>query len=114
MMLNRWIASLLTLLTLWVLLNGVDDLIVAIASLFSYIQRRFSSDPRHRSPSEAELDAVPPRRMAVFVALWNEHRVIQRMLDNNITGLRYPHCDFFLGVYPNDAPTIASVREAMK
>ena len=50
--------------------------------------------------------------MAIFVALWQEHRVIQKMLENNVTGLRYPHVDFFIGAYPNDAPTLAAIRQS--
>jgi bacteriophage N4 adsorption protein B len=110
--LDHWIASLLAPLAFWVFLNGLDDVIVDIAAVFTYVQRKFSHHPNHRTPSEEELDAVPPRPMAVFVALWRESKVIQKMIDNNITRLRYPNCDFFVGVYPNDAPTIAAVREA--
>lgn len=112
-MLDHWIASLLAPLAFWVLLNGIDDLIVDIAGLVSCIRQKFSTDPRNRTPSEEELDAAPARTMAVFVALWNEHRVIQKMIDNNVAKLHYPHFDFFVGVYPNDAPTLAAVREAM-
>jgi len=112
--LDHWIASLLAPLAFWVFFNSVDDLIIDIAAVFTYLQRKFSRHPNHRTPSEDELDAVPPRPMAVFVALWRESKVIQKMIDNNITRLRYPNCDFFVGVYPNDAPTIAAVREAAK
>ncbi len=52
--------------------------------------------------------------MAVFVALWKEHRVIRKMIENNVTKVRYPCVDFFVGAYPNDAPTVAAIREAMK
>jgi adsorption protein B len=52
--------------------------------------------------------------MAIFVALWKEHRVIESMLERNARGIRYRQVDFFVGAYPNDAPTIAAVREAMK
>ena len=104
--LDHWIAILLAPLAIWVFFNGIDDLLMAIAGLCSALQHRFSAHPRHRIPSDAEIDAVPARRMAVFVALWREHRVIQKMIDNNVTRLRYPYCDFFVGVYPNDAPTI--------
>ena len=52
--------------------------------------------------------------MAIFVAAWREHRVIQSMLDHNVTRLRYPRFDFFVGAYPNDGQTLAAVREAMK
>ncbi len=114
MTLDHWIAGLLIPLAFWVLLNSFDDLIIDIAAMISCIQRRFSADLNHRTPSEEQLDQVPPSAMAIFVALWHEHKVIQRMIDNNITKLRYPRCDFFVGVYPNDGLTIAAVREAAK
>jgi adsorption protein B len=114
MILDHWIACLLVPLACWVVLNGIDDLFIAVAALLSHIHRLLSSDPRCRTPSEEDLDAAPPRRVAVFVALWQEHRVIQKMIDNNVARLRYSNCDFFVGVYPNDAPTIAAVREVMK
>lgn len=113
-MLDRWIADLLAPLAYWILINGIDDLFIAIAAGVSHVQRLLSSDPILRPPSEEEIDAVPSRRMAIFVALWREHRVIQKMIDNNVTRIRYPACDFFVGAYPNDAPTLAAVREAMK
>jgi adsorption protein B len=106
---DRWVAGLLIPLALWVLLNGFDDLLIDFAAIAAAMGSRKNS-----APSEAELDAIPPRRMAIFVALWHEHRVIQKMLDNNARALRYENYDFFIGAYPNDAPTIAAVREAMK
>ncbi len=114
MPLDHWIAQLLAPLAFWVLLNGLDDLVIDIAALWSAVRRHFSRDPRERSPTAAELDAVPPRRMAIFVALWKEHRVIQKMIDNNVMRLRYPLVDFFVGVYPNDGPTIAAVEQVVK
>jgi adsorption protein B len=85
-----------------------------LAAVAGYIRQTFSSRPDRRIPTEEQLDAVPPRRMAIFVALWKEHAVIQKMIDNNAGRLRYPRFDFFLGVYPNDALTLAAAREAMK
>ncbi len=35
--------------------------------------------------------------------------------DNNVKArLRYPRVDFFVGAYPNDGPTLAAIREAVK
>jgi adsorption protein B len=113
-MADHWVAILLAPLAFWVLLNGIDDVFIDIAALCSYIHRRNSKDPDERTPTEQELDAVPPRLMAIFVALWKEHKVIQQMVDNNVTRLRYPRFEFFIGVYPNDSLTIAAVEETMK
>jgi adsorption protein B len=113
-MTDHWVAGLLAPLAFWLFLNGIDDLLIDIAWLFSYIGRNLSTRPQHRTPTEGELDSVPPRLMAVYVALWKEHKVIQRMIDNNITKLKYRRFEFFVGVYPNDSLTIAAVKEAMK
>jgi adsorption protein B len=113
MHLDRWIAELLLPLALWVLINGLDDLVIDVAALCGYLRQSLSRDPNQAIPSEEQLDAVQPRLMAVFVALWKEHRVIRKMLGNNVTKLRYQRVEFFIGAYPNDAPTLAAIREAM-
>lgn len=111
---DHWVALLLTPLAFWIVLSGLDDCVVDVAAAVAWFRHFYSRDPREKLPSEAELDAAPPRRMAVFVAVWREHRVIQRMLDNNVTRLKYPLVDFFVGAYPNDGPTATAIREAMK
>lgn len=114
MRMDHWVASLLVPLALWVLLNGIDDLVVDFAAIWGYIRQHFATDPNGSIPTEEQLDAAPPLLMAVFVALWKEHRVIQKMIENNVTKLRYQRFEFFIGAYPNDAPTLAAIREAMK
>ncbi len=106
---DHWIALLLTPLAVWVVLSGLDDCIIDAAAAYAWFRHLF----REPAPTARELLAAPPRRMAIFVALWKEHRVIQSMLDNNATRLRYSNYDFFVGAYPNDAPTLAAVRAAV-
>src|SRR4051794_22994429 len=97
---DHWVAGLLLPLAIWVLISGVDDLLVDCAASLAYLARRSGRrDGEECEPGEAELDAAPKLRMAIFVALWQEHRVIQKMLDNNVQTLRYPLVDFFVGVY---------------
>ena len=105
-MIDHWVASLLVPLAFWVLINGLDDLFIDVAGLIAYFRRQV--------PTEEDLDSVPQRRMAIFVALWREHSVIQRMIDNNITRLNYGPVDFFVGAYPNDRLTVEAIQEAMK
>src|SRR3954467_1417933 len=114
MQLDHWVAALLVPLAVWVLINGIDDLIIDLAAIAGYIRQARSSVPRHRVPDDAELDGAEPRLMAIFVALWKEHRVIQKMIENNVTKLQYPRFQFFVGAYPNDAPTLAAISEAIK
>jgi len=106
MNLDHWVAALLVPLAFWVLLNGIDDLVIDVAAVLGYFL-----EPR--APTEGELDNAPARNMAIFVAAWKEHRVIRRMIENNATRLRYSRVSFFIGVYPNDSATLAAAKEAV-
>jgi adsorption protein B len=63
-------------------------------------------------PADSDLDKVPERRIGILVPLWREHTVIGRMLEHNLSVLRYSNYDVFVGVYPNDELTIRAVRDA--
>ena len=108
---DRWIATLMAPLAIWVILNGLDDLFIALAAAYAWVRFRFTSLKQQRSPTEKELDAVPQRRMALFVCLWHEHGVIRDMVEHNIRSIRYQNYDFFIGVYPNDTRTVAAATE---
>src|SRR5277367_590445 len=101
MAIDRWAAAILALLVCWILINGIDDLIIEIAWLFL---------PRVKAgiPTVAQAQ----RRMAIFVPVWHEHRVIERMVAQNVGSLKYSNYDIFIGAYPNDAPTRAAIAEA--
>ena len=103
--LDRWFLVILAPMALWILISGIDDLFITAVFLFS---RR----PRFRWPSPEELDGCPERRIAILVPLWKEHGVIGQMLERNLAGLRYRNYDLFVGVYPNDEPTVRAVEEA--
>ena len=78
-------------LVLWILISGLDDLFITLAFLCT----------RRRSfpwPSDADLDAVPERRIAILLPLWREHRVIGQMLERNLAAIRYSAYDIFAGV----------------
>lgn len=116
---DHWIALLLTPLAFWVVLSGLDDCVIAVAAAVAWIRIVLSRGVRAQdsdwiTPADEDLAAAPVRHIAVFVAAWKEHRVIQSMLDNNVARLRYAQFDFFVGAYPNDGRTLAAVREAMK
>lgn len=101
MAIDRWVAAMLAPLVCWILLNGIDDLIIEIAWLF--LKKPEPPQPRPGDP-----------RIAIFVPLWNEHRVIERMVAQNISSIEYSNYDIFIGAYPNDAPTLAAIAEARK
>ncbi|MBS1855862.1 MAG: glycosyl transferase family protein [Acidobacteria bacterium] len=87
----------------WILISGIDDLFITLVALLP--RRRFPF------PSPERLRATPERRIAIFVPLWREHAVISRMLARNLEAIRYRNYDIFVGVYPNDVPTLHAVQE---
>ena len=111
---DQWVAVCLVPLACWVLLNGLDDLVLDVACACSWLAARISKQAQFHRPTESELDSLVQKRIAVFVPLWKEHRVIQKMVEHNIAANRYRNWDIFIGAYPNDAPTLAAVREARK
>src|SRR5215472_12416254 len=111
---DHWILSIMAPLALWVVLNGLDDLFVALAAVYAWLRFQRGDHPAGRLPSDKELDAVPQRRMAIFICLWQEHRVVREMAENSVRNIRYREYDIFLGVYPNDAPTIAAAKEVCR
>jgi adsorption protein B len=104
---DHYVALCLAPLAIWILVSGLDDLWIALALVFT--GRR-----RLRPPTEAELDGVAERRIAIFVPLWHEHRVIGQMLATNLAGIRYSNYQFFVGVYPNDPATVRAVAEVAR
>jgi hypothetical protein len=50
-------------------------------------------------------------RIAVYVPCWRESAVIGNMVRHNLATVKYSNFDIFLGVYPNDEPTIDAVTE---
>jgi adsorption protein B len=101
-MVNAWCAALLPLLVVWILLSGLDDLVLVAALLGVRARGR---------PSPEQLRAQPEQRVAILIPLWREHEVIGRMVEHNLASIRYRSYDFFIGAYPNDEPTIDAVRD---
>lgn len=104
-----WIAECLLPLAFWILVSGLDDLILNIVCLWQWIADRFRKSA-FAPPTEAELASTAERPIAIFVPLWKEHRVIGRMVEHNIGAVRYGNYHFFIGAYPNDQPTIDVIR----
>ncbi|MCZ2155414.1 MAG: glycosyl transferase family protein, partial [Bryobacterales bacterium] len=101
---------LLFYLAFYFLISGLDDLSVDLRVLFGkYFRRRCSH--RGRMPGPDELFEIPEKRIAIMTPLWQEAGVIQAMVETNLRNVAYRNFSFFLGVYPNDAPTITAARE---
>src|SRR5258707_273220 len=103
--------SMLALFAIWVLLSGLDDFFLDLACLcrwFVTVRLGRCSMP---APTEADLADAPRKRIAVFVPAWREHNVLRNMIEHNLASHGYERCDFFVGGYPNDQPTLMVPRE---
>jgi adsorption protein B len=103
------IAACLPVLALWILISGLDDLFLDVVCLWGWLRRR----NRRAAAPPADLPAAdePEKRIAIFLPLWHEHRVIGSMLEHNLAAIRYENYAVFAGGYPNDEPTLDAVRE---
>jgi bacteriophage N4 adsorption protein B len=109
-LLDAIVAAALVPLAWWILLNGIDDIFVDVLGLHAFAQRRSELRKQRRLIAGER----PEKRVAVVVPCWQEHAVIGRMIQQNIERIRYSNCDFFIGVYPNDAATLAVVQELVQ
>lgn len=98
--LDSRVALCLVWLAVWILLSGLDDLFV----LLVFLRCAFRPAP------PVTLNPLIETSIAVFVPCWLEDRVIGDMVEHNISAIRYSNYAFFLGVYPNDEPTVDAVR----
>src|ERR1700693_2476031 len=103
--LDHCVAVCLVPLALWILVSGLDDLFITL--VFLLMRRK-----PFPWPSDAGLNSAAERRIAIFVPLWHEHRVVGKMLESNLKRLRYANYEVFAGVYPNDELTVQAVAEA--
>lgn len=108
--LDGWLAACLIPLAIWLLLSGLDDLFLDLVYLFNRLLWPLRRNG-FRRPGSQELASTSPLRIAIFIPLWREHRVIGQMLARNLAALRYQNYEVFAGCYPNDQATVAAVRE---
>ena len=87
---------------------GLDDFIWDMTSLISQIFR-----PNKKDLSLKIVEQEPTKMLAVIIGAWQEDDVIGDVITHFINTQIYPRSMYriFVGVYPNDAPTIEKVRE---
>lgn len=93
------------LLALAVFLFGLDDLSVWALSLIKNarpLQIRVEEWPQIENRCEKSI--------AVLIANWKEHEVLENMIRGNRARIQYRNYVFFLGVYPNDEDTWSVAR----
>ena len=104
-----YIVGLLVALSYFLL--SIDDLVWEIVYLL-----KVGARSKLKKISFKSLDAVPPKLLAVMVAAWHEDNVLEPVIDHMLASVQYPRSMYhvFLGVYPNDAATIAIAQKLEK
>lgn len=94
-------------ITILVALFCIDDLFIDFVALFRNLK------PHKLTEKElSEMHNMPQKRIAIMVANWHEEDIIGRMIAGNVGRIDYQKYNIFLGVYPNDVPTIEACNEA--
>jgi bacteriophage N4 adsorption protein B len=107
---DRFVLAILAPLAIAILISGLDDLIVDVAWIWTWLKSKLRPAASMFPPGALQLENAPRQRIAIFVPLWQEHQVIGRMLEHNLASIRYPDYHFFAGCYPNDAETRDAVQ----
>ncbi len=107
---DRVVLAILAPLAGAILVSGLDDLIVDLAWVGSWLKSALRPAASMFPPGPRQLENAPLQRIAIFVPLWHEHEVIGRMLEHNLAAIRYPDYHFFAGCYPNDVETQEAVQ----
>jgi adsorption protein B len=111
---QRVIEMLALAFTLVILLSSLDDLWIDTWYWVRNFYRWFWITAKYPRLTAEALDAKPERPIAIMVPAWKESEVIQAMLTTSNALIRYSDYRIFVGVYQNDAETIAEVKAAMK
>ena len=100
------------IVAVFLFLSGLDDLFI---DMYYWFHHLFSKQKFNKfmfdSPEKLQ---IPEKPIAIFIPAWQESDVIDKMLLNACSTLQYKKYDIFVGVYPNDPPTIMKVEEVGK
>ncbi len=81
-------------------LFALDDLLIDVLAFFKNAKPKKLTDSLLKT-----LDTHPEQRIAIMIANWHEHEVLERMIVGNLSQIQYRNYFFFIGVYPNDTAT---------
>src|SRR4051812_28322065 len=99
--LDNLVLEILTPLAIAILICGLDDLFVDIVWIGGWLKAKLRPAAQMFPPGPRQLATAPNARIAIFVPLWHEAEVIARMLEHNLSAIRYPDYHIFAGCYPN-------------
>ena len=98
---------------LFLLLSGLDDLVVDLYYWFLYLFRR-KELLRYQRLDPSELRGCSEKAIAIFIPTWSEEAIIEPMLRKVCHSMKYKNYDIFVGVYPNDPGTSARVASVAR
>jgi adsorption protein B len=104
---DTFVAACLLPAALAILVSGLDDLALNAICLWAWLRRKgFRGRESPKVPLSQKEKAI-----AIFVPLWHECSVIGGMVEHNVAAIDYENYQFFIGAYPNDEPTLDTVRD---
>ncbi len=101
--------ELLLIVAAGIALSSIDDLAVDLVYFVRRLWRAGIVYRRHRRWRVEDLPSGDVGWMAIIVPAWDEAAVIGAMLRDLTARLAYPNYRVFVGVYPNDPATAATV-----
>jgi len=105
---------LTVVVTVLILLSSLDDAFVDGWYWIREFYRWFWIRAQYPALTAESLRAKPERPIAIMVPAWQESEVIRAMLETSHRLVQYKDYRMFVGVYRNDAHTMAEVRAAMQ
>lgn len=100
------------LVAIAILISGLDDFFIDLCYYTDMARQTLRTRRCAARLSEMELRRLPEKPIAVMIPAWREHGVIESMLRNTLRTVDYRDFDLFVGVYPNDEPTMLAVAAA--
>jgi len=94
-------------LSIYILVSGLDDLFMDAAW---WLRCWREGRARARAIPHVVSEAPAEEQIALFLPLWREAGVIEKMVDHNIAAIRYSNYQIFIGAYPNDPQTVEAIR----
>jgi adsorption protein B len=90
-------------------LMGADDALLDMAYWLHRWYRWVVA--RHYSPLTLEqLRSKDQQRIAIFIPCWQEHNIVDKMVELACSSLQYARYDLYIGVYPNDPLTLEKAK----
>jgi adsorption protein B len=89
-----------------IFLFAIDDLFIDAVSFWC------GARPKQIDLSHLQVESEESeKKIAIMIANWKEHDVLERMIKGNLRRIDYGEYFFFLGVYPNDKATLAIAQQ---